>query len=69
MPENYKMIEEVKDRAVRRTGDSTVITNEDMVGKIEWREGESSYYGGFVDYHGPKGYRGETDDAKGSTAY
>lgn len=36
MPENYKMIEEVKDRVVRRTGDSTVITNEDMMGKIEW---------------------------------
>lgn len=69
MPENYKMIEEVKDRAVRRTGDNTVITNEDMVGKIEWREGESSYYGGFVDYHGPKGYRDKMDDAKGSTAY
>lgn len=69
MPENYKMIEEVKDRAVRRTGESTVITNEDMVGKIEWRKGESSYYGGFVDYHGPKGYRSETEDAKGSTAY
>lgn len=69
MPENYKMIEEVKDRAVRRTGDSTIITNEDMVGKIEWREGESSYYGGFVDYHGPKGNRSEKDDAKGSTAY
>lgn len=65
MPENYKMIEEVKDRAVRRTGDSAVITNEDMVGKIEWREGESSYYGGFVDYHGPKGYRDRMDDPNG----
>lgn len=35
MVDNYRMIEEVKDRAVGRTGDSTVITNEDMVGKIE----------------------------------
>lgn len=69
MPENYKMIEEVKDRAVKRTGGSTVITNEDMVGKIEWREGESSYYGGFVDYHGPKGYRDDSAEAKGNTAY
>lgn len=65
MPENYKMIEEVKDKAVRRTGDSTVITNEDMVGKIEWREGESSYYGGFVDYHGQNGYRDRMDDPNG----
>lgn len=54
--DNYRMIEEVKDRAISRTGVGvTEITNEDMVGKIEWREGESSYYGGFVDYHGLKG--------------
>ena len=35
------------------------------MGKIEWREGESSYYGGFVDYHEPKGYRDKMDDPNG----
>lgn len=54
MAENYRMIEVAKERAIRRTGDGmTEITPEDVVGKIEWREGgDRSYYDGFVDYHG-----------------
>ena len=59
MAKNYRMIEVAKERAVRRTGDGvTEITPEDMTGKIEWTEGGNrSYYDGFADYHGPRGYR------------
>ena len=67
MAENYRMIEVAKDRAIRRTGDGmTEITPEDVVGKIEWREGgDRSYYDGFVDYHGPGDYRDRKDDING----
>lgn len=67
MAENYRMIEVAKERAIRRTGDGmTEITPEDVVGKIEWREGgDRSYYDGFVDYHGSSDYRDRKDDING----
>lgn len=67
MTENYRMIEIAKERAVRRTADGvTEITPEDIGGKIEWSEGgDRSYYDGFVNYHGPSGYRDKKDDPNG----
>lgn len=45
------MIEVAKDRIVRRSGGTTEIETEDVVGKIEITPNEERYENGFTDYH------------------
>lgn len=48
----YRMIEEVKERAVKHGLDVTEFENYDRVAKIERRSGVEEYATGFSDYHG-----------------
>lgn len=52
MNNNYRMIEEVKERAVNRGSDVTEFESYDRVAKIERRSGVEDYAAGFSDYHG-----------------
>lgn len=47
---NYRMIEEVKERAVERGSGITEFESYDMVAKIERRSGVEEYVTGFSDY-------------------
>ena len=49
---NYRMIEEVKERAVNRGSGVTEFESYDRVSKIERRSGVEEYAAGFSDYHG-----------------
>lgn len=49
---NYRMIEEVKERAVNRGSGITDFESYDRVVKIERRSGIEDYAAGFSDYHG-----------------
>ena len=49
---NYRMIEEVKERAVERGSERTEFESYDRVAKIERRSGGDDYAAGFSDYHG-----------------
>lgn len=48
----YRMIEEVKKRAVNRGSDVTEFEGYERVAKIERRSGVEDYAAGFSDYHG-----------------
>ena len=50
--DNYRMIEEVKERAVERGSGVTEFESYDRVAKIERRSGVENYAAGFSDYHG-----------------
>lgn len=50
--DNYRMIEEVKERAVERGSCRTEFESYDRVAKIERRSGVEEYAAGFSDYHG-----------------
>ena len=52
MLNNYRMIEEVKERAVNRGARVTEFESYDRVSKIERRSGVEYYATGFSDYHG-----------------
>lgn len=52
MYDNYRMVEEVKERAVSRGSSSTEFESYDRVAKIEQRSGVEDYATGFSDYHG-----------------
>lgn len=54
MENNYRLIQEAKDRAVDRSGDKLEYKPEDVVAKIEESSGREIYKDGFRDYHGPK---------------
>lgn len=49
---NYRMVEEVKERAVNRGSGVTEFESYDHVAKIERRSGVEDYATGFSDYHG-----------------
>ena len=49
---NYRMIEEVKERAVSRGSGVTEFESYDRVAKIERYSGVEDYVAGFSDYHG-----------------
>ena len=49
---NYRMIEEVKERAINRGSSVTEFESYDRVAKIERRSGVEDYAAGFSDYHG-----------------
>lgn len=49
---NYRMIEEVKERAVSRGSGMVEYEARDVVGKIEYNDGDERYENGFSDYHG-----------------
>lgn len=48
---NYRMIEEVKERAVNRGSGVTEFESYDRVAKIEHRYSGEEYTAGFGDYH------------------
>lgn len=50
--DNYRMIEEVKERAIERGSGVTEFESYDRVAKIERRSGVEDYAAGFSDYHG-----------------
>lgn len=50
--DNYRMIEEVRERAVNRGSGVTEFESYDRVAKIERRSGVEDYAAGFSDYHG-----------------
>jgi hypothetical protein len=52
MYNNYRMIEEVKERVVERGLGRTEFESYDRVAKIERRSGVEDYATGFIDYHG-----------------
>lgn len=52
MYNNYRMVEEVKERAVNRGSGVTEFESYDRVAKIERRSGVEDYTAGFSDYHG-----------------
>lgn len=52
MPENYKLIQSAKDRAVKRSGDTHVWNADDVTSKVEYPSGREIYKEGFKDYHG-----------------
>lgn len=52
MYNNYRMIEEVKERVVERGSGRTEFESYDRVAKIERRSGVEDYATGFSDYHG-----------------
>lgn len=49
---NYRMVEEVKERAVNRGSCVTEFESYDRVAKMERRSGVEDYAAGFSDYHG-----------------
>lgn len=49
---DYRMIEEVKERAVNRGSGVTEFESYDRVAKIERRSGVEDYAAEFNDYHG-----------------
>lgn len=49
---NYRMIEEAKERVVSRGSGVTEFESYDRVAKIERRSGIEDYGAGFSDYHG-----------------
>lgn len=49
---NYRMVEEVKERAVERGSGRTEYESYDRVAKVERRNGKEDYAPGFSDYHG-----------------
>lgn len=49
--DNYRMIEEVRERAVNRGSGVTEFESYDRVAKIERRSGVEDYAAGFSDYH------------------
>lgn len=52
MYNNYRMVEEVKERAVNRGSGVTEFESYDRVAKIERHSGVEDYAAGFSDYHG-----------------
>ena len=50
--DNYRMIEEVKERTIKRSTEHTEFESYDRVAKIERRSGVEDYATGFSDYHG-----------------
>lgn len=48
---NYRMIEEVKERAVKRGSGLSEFESYDRIAKIERRSGFENYAPGFIDYH------------------
>lgn len=51
MYDNYRMVEEVKERAVSRGSGSTEFESYDRVAKIEFNNGHEKDLGNFGDYH------------------
>lgn len=51
MTENYRLIEEAKERAVGRANGSVEFEAYDRAGKIEYPDGRERYEEGFSDYH------------------
>ena len=52
MYNNYRMVEEVKERAVNHGSGVTEFESYDRVAKIERRSGVEDYTAEFSDYHG-----------------
>lgn len=50
--DNYRIIEEAKDRVTKRTADKTEFESYDRIAKIERRSGVEEYVDWFSDYHG-----------------
>ena len=50
--DNYRIIEEAKERAINRGSSVTEFKSYDRVTKIERRSGVEGYAAGFSDYHG-----------------
>ena len=50
--DNYRMVEEVKERAVKRGSGRTDYESYDRVAKVERRNGKEDYAPGFSYYHG-----------------
>lgn len=51
MYDNYRMVEEVKERAVSRGSGSTEFESYDRVAKIEFNDGREKDLVDFGDYH------------------
>lgn len=51
MYDNYRMVEEVKERAVSRGSGSTEFESYDRVAKIEFNNRREKDLGNFGDYH------------------
>lgn len=51
MHDNYRMVEEVKERAVSRGSGSTEFESYDRVAKIEFNNEHEKDLGNFGDYH------------------
>ena len=52
MYNNYRMVEEVKERVINWGSGITEFESYDHVAKIERRSGVEDYSAGFSDYHG-----------------
>lgn len=50
-PLNYRLVEEVKERAIERGSGYTEYESYDRVGKTEYADGRERYAEGFTDYH------------------
>lgn len=50
--DNYRIIEEAKERSINRGSSVTEFKSYDRVTKIEHRSGVEDYAAGFSDYHG-----------------
>lgn len=51
MADNYRLVEEVKERAVSRGSGYTEYESYDRVTKTEYADGREKYAEGFTDYH------------------
>lgn len=51
MEDNYRLVEEVKERAVARGSGYAEYEAYDRVGKTEYADGREKYDSGFTDYH------------------
>lgn len=51
MADNYRLVEEVKERAVARGSAYTEYESYDAIAKTEYPDGRETYAEGFTDYH------------------
>lgn len=55
MADNYRMIQDAKERAATRDQEMRVYIDRDQVVKLEYPDDREVYRDGFRDYHGPRG--------------
>lgn len=51
MNDNYRLIESAKERAIKRTNNTTEYGVNDVISKIEITPNDEVYVGDFRDYH------------------